>query len=140
MIWFQNFGSVNAIDVDSIRIRCASGECEFNSYSNRRKCGRTFRRLSDAIESHIHGLRTLGVPTESYGGILTFVLVNKLPSHIKLIINRALSAGQWELKEVLDILDKEVEAREQATSLSKSNTRIPPRKTPTRLPHRYLTP
>ena len=34
----SNFGSVNTIDVDSIRIQCASGECEFNSHLNRIKC------------------------------------------------------------------------------------------------------
>ena len=28
------------INVDSIRIRCASGECKFNSHSNRIKCER----------------------------------------------------------------------------------------------------
>ena len=32
------FGSVNVIDVDSIRIRYTSGECEFNSHSNRIQC------------------------------------------------------------------------------------------------------
>ena len=33
------FGSVNATDVlDSISIRCASSECEFNSHSNRIQC------------------------------------------------------------------------------------------------------
>ena len=30
----SNFGSVNAIDVDSICIQCALGECEFNLHSN----------------------------------------------------------------------------------------------------------
>ena len=40
--WFQNFGSVNMIGVESIRIRCTSGECEFNSYSNRIKCEKAF--------------------------------------------------------------------------------------------------
>ena len=42
----QNVSSVNEIDVDSIRIRCASGECEFNSHSNRIKCERTFKYQS----------------------------------------------------------------------------------------------
>ena len=37
------FVSVNTIDADSIRIRCASGECEFNSHSNRIKCEKAFR-------------------------------------------------------------------------------------------------
>ena len=44
-IRFQNFGSVNTINVDSIRIQCASGECEFNLHSNRIKCEKAFRNL-----------------------------------------------------------------------------------------------
>ena len=38
----SKFGSVNTIDVDSIRIQCASGECEFNSYLNQIKCEKAF--------------------------------------------------------------------------------------------------
>ena len=34
------FGSVNAIDVDSIRIQCALSECKFSSHSNRIQCER----------------------------------------------------------------------------------------------------
>ena len=49
-IQFQNFGSVNAIDVDWIRIQCASGECEFNSHSNRIKCEKAYRREWSCIE------------------------------------------------------------------------------------------
>lgn len=37
------------------------------------------RKLHDTVEAHIRGLRALGVPAESYGTILTSVLVNKLP-------------------------------------------------------------
>ena len=37
------FGSVNTIDVDSVRIRCASGECEFNSHSNRIQCEKALK-------------------------------------------------------------------------------------------------
>ena len=85
------------------------------------------RRLSDTVESHVRGLRALGVP---YGGLLTSVLVNKLPTDIKLIINRTMSTGQWELKKVLEILTKEVDARERTAPASST----PPRKTPTRLP------
>ena len=34
-------GSVSATNVDSIRIRCVFGECEFNSHSNRIQCEKT---------------------------------------------------------------------------------------------------
>ena len=40
---FINFGGVNAINVDSIRIWCALGECEFNLHSNRIQCEKAFR-------------------------------------------------------------------------------------------------
>ena len=39
---FFYFGNVNAIDVDSIRIQCTLGVCEFNSHSNRIKCEKAF--------------------------------------------------------------------------------------------------
>ena len=41
----SKFGSVNAIDVDSICIQCSSGECEFNLHSNRIKCEKALRVL-----------------------------------------------------------------------------------------------
>ena len=38
-----NFGSVNVINVDSICIRCATGECKFSSHSNRIQCEKALR-------------------------------------------------------------------------------------------------
>ena len=37
------------------------------------------RKLNDTVESHIEGLRALGMPTESHGGLLTSVIISKLP-------------------------------------------------------------
>ena len=48
-IWFQNFGSVNAIDVDSICIQCASGECKFNSHLNQIKCEKALSLLATSF-------------------------------------------------------------------------------------------
>ena len=45
------------------------------------------RRLVDTVEAHIRGLRALGVPHETYGGLLTSVIVSKLPPEIKLIVS-----------------------------------------------------
>ena len=39
------FGSVNVIDVDSICIQCALGECELNSHSKQIKCEKAFSVL-----------------------------------------------------------------------------------------------
>jgi len=36
------------------------------------------RHLYDVVESQVRSLRSLGVSAESYGGLLTLVLMNKL--------------------------------------------------------------
>ena len=37
------------------------------------------RQLYDGLDTHIRGLQALGVPAESYGTLLTPVLLKKLP-------------------------------------------------------------
>lgn len=49
------------------------------------------RKLHNSVEAHIRGLRALGVPAETYGGLLMSVLVNKLPPEVKLIVSRELT-------------------------------------------------
>jgi len=70
------------------------------------------RKLHDTVEAHVRGLRALGVPAESYGGLLTSVLVNKLPSELRLIVSREITTGRWDLDRVMEVLEREVEARE----------------------------
>lgn len=52
------------------------------------------RKLHDSVEAHVRGLRALGVLPDSYGGLLTSVLVNKLPPEVRLIVSRA-TTGTW---------------------------------------------
>ena len=40
------------------------------------------RRLHDQIESHVQGLKSLGVAQELYGSLLSSVLLNKLPREL----------------------------------------------------------
>ena len=63
------------------------------------------RKLHNSVEAHIRGLRALGVPTETYGGLLTLVLVNKLPPEVKLIVSRELTGENWDLDRVMKILE-----------------------------------
>ena len=46
------------------------------------------RRLYDKIESNERGLKSLGVAPESYGSLLSSVLLNKLPQELRMIISR----------------------------------------------------
>ena len=43
---------------------------------------KSLRHLYDSVECHVRGLRALGVNTESYGQLLSSVLMNKLPAEI----------------------------------------------------------
>ena len=85
------------------------------------------RRLYDTIESHIRSLKSLGVPADSYGGLLTSVLLTKLPSELRLIVSRSTGEREWDLDGVMTELAEELEAREIA-SVS-SHTHQPRRST-----------
>ena len=72
------------------------------------------RRLHDTVESQVRGLRSLGVAPESYGSLLSSVLMSKLPGEIRLIISRVVGEESWELDKLLETLEQELRARERA--------------------------
>ena len=57
---------------------------------------RGLRRLFDLVESNVRGLRSLGVPPESYGSLLSSVLMYKLPQEFRLLASRDIKDGEWE--------------------------------------------
>ena len=75
---------------------------------------RALRHLFDRIEANVRGLKSLGVDSETYGSLLSPVLLNKLPSDIRLIASREISEEDWTLDALLKIVEREVEARERA--------------------------
>jgi len=51
---------------------------------------KALRRLYDVVESQVRGLKSLGVASETYGSLLTSVLLTKIPKEIRLIISRGM--------------------------------------------------
>ena len=49
---------------------------------------RSLRQLYNDIEANIRSLKALGVEQESYGTMLTSVLLTKLPPEVRLIVTR----------------------------------------------------
>ena len=45
-------------------------------------------RLHDQVESQVRGLRALGIPAESYGSLLSLVILSKLPQEFRVIVSR----------------------------------------------------
>jgi hypothetical protein len=74
------------------------------------------RQLHDKVESHIRSLKALGIPTTSYGSLLTSALPGKLPANIRLIVSRSIQDEDWNLDALMTALSEEIEAHEHATT------------------------
>ena len=83
------------------------------------------KALYDQLETHIRGLQALGVESESYGSLLSSVLVKKLPSELQLLVARQLSSDDWKLQALMDTLEQEIVARERTTAASQPHSRLP---------------
>ena len=97
------------------------------------------RHLYDTLEAHVRSLKSLGVPSDSYGTLLSSIIMNKLPSDLRLVISREVKDEEWQLDRILHVFENELEAREraavrdvaQSTSEVKSFKRDQPRMKPT---------
>ena len=92
---------------------------------------RGLRQLYDSVESQVRGLKALGVPPESYGSLLSSIIMNKLPQELRLIVSREVKEEEWQLDELMKIVDTEIKARERASNGSSRPTRVPNRDIPT---------
>jgi len=64
-------------------------------------------------------LRLWGVTAESYGSLLSPVIISKLPQEFRLIVSRSVVEDHWQLGEKLMMLiDTEIKARERASNFS----------------------
>jgi hypothetical protein len=91
------------------------------------------RHLYDSVETQVRGLRALGVPSESYGSLLTSVLMNKLPQDLRLIVSREITDGELNLDALMRVTEREIDARERActSSCSSQSSRNQTKDTPT---------
>ena len=70
------------------------------------------RQIFDNINIHIRGLESLGVKQENYGSLLILVVMKRMPKDVALQVSRETKSDIWEMKNILDIIRKEIEARE----------------------------
>ena len=93
------------------------------------------RHLYDLIESHVRSLKSLGVTSESYGSLLSSVLLNKLPTELRLIVTRKVSEEEWSLDAILRVIEEEIGARERTTMTSTRPQQQQQRRSTDRSPH-----
>ena len=83
---------------------------------------KALRHLYDTVESNIQSHKSLGVTSESYGSLLSPVLLSKLPADIRLVVSGKIPEDDWNLDALLKVMEDEIEARERVgASLPKSS-------------------
>ena len=72
------------------------------------------RYLYDKISVNVRGLEALGIKSAQYGSLLIPVIMSKLPPDIRIHVARNTSQDVWEIEPLLDLLQREIEAREMS--------------------------
>ena len=79
---------------------------------------KNLRGLYDKIEINIRSLKALGVESESFGNLLVPVVMEKVPSELRLIISCKFDGKEtWDLDVLLNALKSELEARERCNAV-----------------------
>lgn len=86
---------------------------------------RALRRLFDNVSCHVRSLNSLGVESNSYGSLLSPVLLNKLPADLQLVVSRKASGADVNLDDLMSTIEEEITARER---IGASQGRLPTRK------------
>lgn len=89
------------------------------------------RHLYDSLESHTRSLHSLGVSSSSYGSLLSSVFVNKLPKELRVVISKEFQQEEWDFDSLLEIVEKEINARERASCSINLPSKKPPKEHPT---------
>ena len=75
----------------------------------------------DSIESHIRALTSLGKSPESYGALLTPIILCKLPTDIRMNLARDHSNMEWTLDDLRSNILRGIQILETGIHSSKSN-------------------
>ena len=70
------------------------------------------RKIYDNINVLVRGLESLGNPMEHYGSLLIPIIMSRMPEEITIQVARKTSESIWNMAEILEIIHKEIQARE----------------------------
>ena len=87
------------------------------------------RHLYDQVEGHVRSLKSLGITPESYGSLLSPILMKKLPQELCIIVSKRVGTENWNLDKIMEIMEEEIAARERANATAST---MPPARKPSR--------
>lgn len=82
------------------------------------------RVVFDQITVHIRGFSTMGINSKQYRSLLIPMIMSKLLSEMRLRVARETTDEVWKIDELMDVIKKEVEAR-QASEGTKFKSSLP---------------
>lgn len=82
------------------------------------------RELYDQVEAHARALQASGVESGSYGKLFIPILMEKLPTNLRLIISRCMDKQEWDFDVILRGLDSGIEARERCELIGKNSPEL----------------
>ena len=65
---------------------------------------KALRRLYDKIEFQVRSLKSLGVPLDSYGNLLSSLFMTRLPQEFRLIVSREIGEAEWTVDQLMRIV------------------------------------
>ena len=83
---------------------------------------RGLRKLYSDVEANTPSLKAFGVELETYGAMLSSVLLGKLPTDLRLIISRKTSDTELTLSNLQKVMEEELTARERTVNLREKLT------------------
>ena len=76
---------------------------------------KALRHLYDKVEFQVRSMKSLGVPLDSYGkNLLSSLFMTRLPQEFRLIISREVGEAEWNIDQIMQIVEREIGARERA--------------------------
>ena len=82
------------------------------------------RSIYDKINVNVRGLQALGMPAENYGNLLIPIIMARMPREITMQVARKTATDEWDIEEILGIIQTELEANEISANLAAADKRI----------------
>ena len=82
------------------------------------------RSIYDKINVNVRGLQALGMPAENYGNLLIPIIMARMPREITMQVARKTATDEWDIDEILGIIQTELEANEISANLAAADKRI----------------
>ena len=76
---------------------------------------KALRHLFGQVEFQVRTLKSLEVPLNSYGNLLSSLFMNWLPQELRLIISREIGDEEWCIDEIMTIVEHKISTRERAS-------------------------